>query len=218
MIPIRDQTPIRHIPWANYLLIAIASAAFVYELSVTDLKGFLMSWGFTPGTLTLTDPLGILPVFTSIFLHGGLLHLVTNMWFLTVFGNSVEDRIGPIRYFILFLASGVAAAAAQYVTGPHSPIPVIGASGAISGIIGAYFVWFSRSRIETLLILFPFFPLVSVPSRLFLGYWFLIQLVNGVGSLAAAGGYVGGTAWFAHVGGFLFGFLVASFWRQTRRM
>ena len=149
-------------------------------------------------------------IFTSMFLHGGIMHLVGNMLYLWIFGDNVEDSMGPIRYLIFYLLCGAAAAASQIVINPGTSIPMLGASGAIAGVLAAYFVLFPRAKVLTLIPIFFFLRLVSIPALFLLGFWFILQVVNGVGSLGAGGG----TAWFAHIGGFVAGALLVAVFRR----
>jgi membrane associated rhomboid family serine protease len=157
------------------------------------------------GTATLFSPL------TSMFLHGGWFHLLGNMWFLWVFGNNVEDSMGKVRYAIFYLLCGLAAAAAQAAANPHSAVPMVGASGAIGGVMGAYAALYPRARVEMLLVLGFYVTRAEVPALFVLGYWFLLQLLGGVPSLAAEGG---GVAFWAHVGGFVAGYLLSFVFRD----
>lgn len=155
-------------------------------------------------------------LFSSMFLHGGWLHLLGNMWILWIFGDNVEDRLGRARFLGLYLASGLAAAFLHVLTNPSSPVPTVGASGAIAGVMGAYFRFFPHARVET--IVPPFFlgPVFDFPAVFFLGWWFFLQFFNGAMSLGAAGPGFSGIAWWAHVGGFVFGFAVSLTARRLR--
>jgi membrane associated rhomboid family serine protease len=153
-------------------------------------------------------------IFTSMFLHGGWIHLIGNMWVLWIFGDNVEDRLGHVGFMLLYLASGVAAALLHIFTNAGSHVPTIGASGAIAGVMGAYFRFYPSARVETLIPPFFFGPTFVLPAVLFLGWWFLLQFFNGALSLGARSG---GVAWWAHVGGFVFGFAVCLFLRRRKR-
>jgi membrane associated rhomboid family serine protease len=142
-------------------------------------------------------------MFSSMFLHGGWMHLIGNMWTLWIFGDNVEDRLGRGRFLLYYLVCGLVAAYVHYLTGPRSGIPVVGASGAIAGVMGGYFVLFPRARIVTLLPIFIFIQIVTLPAVVFLAFWFFAQLLNGM--VATAASFGGGVAWWAHVGGFLAG-------------
>jgi membrane associated rhomboid family serine protease len=148
---------------------------------------------------------GILPLFTSMFLHGGWMHLIGNMWFLWLFGDNVEDRLGHARYLLLYLAGGLAGAVTHWFFNPASQVPTVGASGAIAAVMGAYLITFPGARIRTLLPIFIFLTWVDLPAYLILFYWLLLQLLSGVASVAVADPMQGGVAFLAHVGGFIAG-------------
>ena len=224
MIPLRDNIPSRRAPVATCALIAINVVVYFFlEPSPGTPAGtrFAFAWGLVPA-----DLLGGVPrvghpvpvswtVITSMFLHGGILHILGNMWFLWLFGDNVEDALGRARFLVFYLLSGVAAALAQVLMGPGSRIPMVGASGAISGVLGGYILLYPHARVLTLIPIFFFAQIAEIPAFIMLGLWFLIQLVSGLGSL---GFEAGGVAWFAHVGGFLAGMvLVRMFQRQSRR-
>jgi membrane associated rhomboid family serine protease len=199
MIPIKDSARSFSTPWVTITLIVVNVAAFLFQLSLDPFtrNDFIHIFGFVPETHAW------FAVFTSMFLHGGWAHLLGNMLFLWVFGDNIEDILGHFKYIAFYVLCGVAAAYGQYLLDPGSRIPMVGASGAISGIMGAYMVKFPHSRIVMLffaLFIFTF----EVPAWLMLIYWFFIQLISGAGSIAEAGSR-GGTAFFAHVGGFLAG-------------
>ena len=205
MIPLRDNVPSRRIPWLNYTLIAVNAAIFFYQIGLPRAAQYRLigTYGLIPSHYTATGLpfLGYLPFLAAIFLHGGLLHLVSNMWVLWLFGDNVEDRLGPVRYLLLYLGSGLAANVLHYYANPASALPTVGASGAIAGVMGAYFLLYPRARIITLIPVF-FYPLiVEIPAAFFLVVWFVTQLLNA--GVQPAGG--GGVAWWAHVGGFLTG-------------
>jgi membrane associated rhomboid family serine protease len=208
MIPLRDSLKSRSFPLVTVLLIL---ANLLVYLGVSQLgpeaNGLLRQWTFVPhrffawhgGTL---DWERWRPLLTAMFLHANLLHVVSNMWFLWVFGHSVEDRMGHVRYLFFYLLCGVASFLVHGLSAPFSTVPALGASGAISGILGAYLFLFSRARILTLvpIVIIPW--LVEIPAFVFLGVWFLLQFFYGTASSAAQGG----VAWWAHVGGFVVGF------------
>ena len=212
MFPLRDENPSRSVPVVTRLLIALNAAAFVYELMLgPELKPFVFAWGLVPARLTLALRYGeesaavpALTLLTSMFLHGGWLHLVGNMWYLWIFGDNVEDRLGRGRFLVFYLVAGIVAALLQYVLNPASRVPTVGASGAIAGVLGAYLVAFPHARVVTLVPLFPFFQVMALPAVLVLGFWFVMQFFNGALSLGFSTGG-GGIAWWAHVGGFGFG-------------
>ncbi len=226
MIPLRDVNRTRHVPWMVWLLILTCVLAFLQEIALPAplLERFIYLFGFVPRRLT--DPLwaqragfppgGFYTIFTSMFLHGSFAHLLFNMWTLAVFGDNVEDRMGPIRFLLFYLCSGVAAAIAHLVFNPTSTLPTVGASGAIAGVLGAYMFLFPHARVVTFVpILFmPYF--IEVPAAFFLAMWFMIQLLSGWTSLFLPPN-VGGVAWWAHIGGFLCGALVFPFFLRRDR-
>jgi membrane associated rhomboid family serine protease len=219
VIPLRDRNPTRRTPIVTWTLIALCFAAFAIELSVTAAGGdralepFFNQWGAVPADITRAIDAGnwfgpaIVGMFTSMFLHGGWLHLLGNMLFLWIFGNNVEDRLGHVPYLVFYLAGGVAAALAQVVIDPESTIPLVGASGAIAAALGAYIVLFPGARILSLVFLGFFYQLTEVPALILLGFWFVLQLASGFGSFGAETAE-GGVAFFAHIGGFVFGVAV----------
>jgi membrane associated rhomboid family serine protease len=214
MIPLRDVIPSRTTPFVTVSLIALNAAAFLFEQSLAprDLDRLIQVWGFVPA-----DP-GLVPLVTSMFLHGGWLHLVSNMLYLWIFGDNVEDRMGHGRFVTFYLLCGAVGALLQTLVNPASHLPMIGASGAIAGVLGAYVVMFPRSRVLTLVPIFIFVQIIEVPAVILLGLWFALQVLNGLGTLALAGGQdVGGVAFWAHAGGFLTGLLLVWFFRRPER-
>jgi membrane associated rhomboid family serine protease len=213
MIPLRDENPSFTVPFVTRALIAINVALFVVELVLGPLlKPFMMEWGLVPERLTLAlrfheEPwLGpLLTLLSSMFLHGGWMHLIGNMWYLWIFGDNVEDRFGHAGYLAFYLGAGVVAGLVQYATNPASSLPTVGASGAIAGVLGAYAVAFPRARVITLVPLFVFIQIMPLPALLVLGLWFVIQFFSG--TLALASAMSGGIAFWAHIGGFAFGAL-----------
>lgn len=205
------------------MLIAANVFAFLFELSLgRQLQGFLSLVavipseyiGFLKGEPVVTVKLIFAP-FVSMFLHGGWMHLIGNMWFLYLFGDNVEDAMGHACYLAFYILSGLAATVAHITVNPTSDVPVIGASGAISGVVGAYLVMFPKARILTLVPLFFFTEIMTLPALIFIGFWFLFQFWSGLFSLAVP--HVGGVAWWAHIGGFVIGLLLASLlWGQHR--
>ena len=203
MIPLRDVIPSRTTPFVTIGLIVVNVLVFLYELSLGELylEEFLLSWGLVPAAFSWVA------VLSSMFLHGGVMHIGSNMLFLWIFGDNVEDRMGHGRFVAFYLLCGTAAALAQTAMSPDSIVPMVGASGAVAGVMGAYFVLYPHSRIVTLVPIFFFIHIMEVPAIIFLGVWFLLQFVSGVGSIAAATGGepAGGIAFWAHVAGFVAG-------------
>lgn len=210
MFPLRDSTPRKTFPFFNYLIILINIIVFLIQLSAPDFEKFVFTYGFIPARFHLLEPNSYPPLLYSIWLHGGFFHIISNLWFLHIFGDNVEDRLGHLRYLLFYLLAGIFASLTQYFLTINSNIPLIGASGAISGVAGAYFVFFRRSTVETLVPgFFGFFHIIELPVWFFLGYWFFIQVFSGVGSLVTFNISHGGIAWFAHIGGFVYGYYVA---------
>ncbi len=210
MFPLRDSHPSRRFPVINYLLILFTCLVFFIQLIPPDFKEFVYQYGFVPANFNFFNFESYKNIFYSIFLHGGLFHLFSNMWFLHIFGDNVEDRLGHLRYLFFYLAGGVAAVFSQYIFNTDSIIPMIGASGAVSAVAGLYFASFKRARIEALVVgFFGLWHKIELPAWFFLGYWFLTQIYSGLGALATFNSSSGGIAWFAHIGGFVFGYIVA---------
>lgn len=224
MLPIRDSIPSRRVAWVSRGLVAANVLAFALELRQgPGLEAFLYRFGviasqWTPGGGAdwLDWPRLILSLFTSQFLHAGYLHLVANMMFLWIFGDNVEDRLGPARFLRLYFVSGAAAAGAQILMSPASTVPMIGASGAIAGVLGAYFLLFPTARIVTLIPLGFFWQTVELPAYLYLGIWFLLQWAQGLLSIGEVAD-VGGVAFWAHAGGFVVGMLGVVLMRSRPR-
>ena len=199
-MPYKDDNPSKSFPIVTISLIAVNVIVFIWSL--TNFDNTIATYGFVPANFVL------LTIFTSMFLHGGIDHIFGNMLFLHIFGDNVEDKLGKVKYLIFYLLAGLSAALVHFLTGPSSTIPTIGASGAISGVLGAYIVFFPRVRVRT----FSFGFSGSVPAYIMIGLWFLMQLV--FGSVSLIGGTGSGIAFWAHVGGFAFGFLVALVYRK----
>ncbi len=219
MIPLYDDIPARRFPVVNYTLILLNVLVFVWEVSLgPELEAAVRVFGLIPVEFLRSS--GVerwLPVFTSMFLHGGVWHLVSNMLALWIFGDNVEDRMGHVRYLIFYLVCGVIAGLTHVFFNPSSGVPTVGASGAISGVLAAYFVMFPHASVYTLIPLFLFWiEVVRIPAVLYLGLWFLSQLMNGAFALAAAHTVqsMGGVAWWAHIGGFVAGLVLVWFFRR----
>jgi hypothetical protein len=226
MIPLRDENPSGSIPVVTRGIIVLNCLAFGYELMLgPDLRSFMTDWGLVPQRLTLSlhdqqEPLiaPAITLLTSTFLHGGWLHLLGNMWYLWIFGDNVEDRLGKVRFLMFYLVSGIVAGWIHYLANPLSHYPTVGASGAIAAVLGAYAVTFPRARVITLIPLFFYFQIVALPALLMLGLWFVFQFFSGALSLAAGGGGGGwGVAWWAHIGGFAFGAVAMKVIGRPRR-
>jgi membrane associated rhomboid family serine protease len=200
------------------LIILANAAAFYYELlfDPSALNGFISAWGLVPVRFWAAPQDTWITLFSAMFLHGGWLHIVSNMWVLFIFGDNVEDRMGNVGYLVFYLLSGVAAGLLQAYLLPASTVPMIGASGAIAGVLGAYLVLFPRARILSLVPIIFIFTIIEVPAMLFLLFWFASQLFSGVLSLGGASG--SGVAWWAHIGGFVFGLLGVFLFARRRRV
>ncbi|CAG1064480.1 Rhomboid protease GluP [uncultured bacterium] len=209
MIPIKDNIPSKTYPFVTVALIIVNAAVFLYQLTLgmTGLEDFIYKTAAIPVEITSRFDIGpsaIVPLpftlLTAMFVHGGLLHVGGNMLFLWIFGDNVEDRFGHVTFLIFYLLAGVAASMAHIMLEPRSEIPMVGASGAIAGVLGAYFLIFPRAQVNTLVILPLYISMVRLPALIFLGFWFFFQILNS--GVSTSGG---GVAWFAHVGGFIAG-------------
>ncbi|MBM4464239.1 MAG: rhomboid family intramembrane serine protease [Chloroflexi bacterium] len=219
MLPIRDFTPTRRFPALTVSIIVVNIITFAYEL-LAEAGGTLEQTFYTMGVVPFEvihnfGPSVALSFLTSMFLHGGFMHIAGNMLYLWIFGNNVEDSMGRGRFLVFYLLTGSIASAAQVLASPNSRLPTIGASGAIAGVLGAYIVLFPRARIQTLLFLGYFVRMTHLPALLVLGFWFVLQLFNGLLALGVA--QVGGVAWFAHIGGFVAGLLLVRLFTLGRR-
>ena len=223
MIPLRDRNPSGSFPAVTLLLILINVFVFIYEVQLGPaITAFLARHALVPaavtgslryGSISLGDT--VAPFFTSMFLHGGWLHLITNMWFLWIFGDNVEDVLGKFRYLLFYFLCGLAAAVTHFLIQPGSTLPVVGASGAIAGVLGAYAVLFPGARVVTLVPVFFFLQVMELPALLLLAYWFVLQILSGsIEGIAPTSG--GGVAWWAHVGGFLAGVLLVLVMRPRK--
>lgn len=204
MIPLRDTQPSYTTPIVTIGIILANVAAFFYEVSLDQfsLNHLLMDRGIVAARFQFRD------VITSMFLHGGWMHLIGNMWFLWIYGDNVEDILGHGRYLLFYLLCGIAAGMVHVVFNPGARVPTIGASGAIAGVMGAYMAKFPHSRVLTLIPLIIFFTTVEIPAVFILAYWFIIQIFSGVGEIGHSSVSQGGVAWFAHVGGFVAGYIL----------
>ncbi len=211
MIPLHDDIKTRRFPVVTYSLIAFNVLIYLYQIGLgVDLESFLFTYGLVPWNMTkgiasegFSVKGHVLPWISYMFLHGGVVHLLSNMWFLHVFGDNVEDRLGRVRFIVLYFCGGLIAALMQVMTGPSEMVPMVGASGAVSAILAAYALYYPRVRVLALVFIF----LVPIPAFLFIGFWFVVQLFNGYTSLLWESGT--GVAWWAHIGGFAAGLVLA---------
>ena len=216
MIPLRDSVPSGTVPVVTILLIVVNSMVWLYEVSLgTQLEQFVQQYGLTPLRFVtsyrykggFTDN-ALAPAFCSIFLHSGWLHVIGNMWFLWIFGDNVEDRLGHVKYLFFYLVCGIGACLIHVYIHPYSRLPLVGASGAISGVLGAYLLSFPRARVYTLFIIVIFFRIIEIPAFVFLIFWFGLQFLMGASELASHGQDAGGVAHWAHIGGFVIGMVL----------
>ena len=235
MFPLKDNIPTDRFPVVTVMLIALNVLAYFFfqqgtislgDPSNADFLQNLVDFAYIPCELTGETPCDVpqgtaadwVTVFTAMFMHGGLLHLGGNMLFLWIFGNNVEDSMGPFRFIVFYLLSGVAATALQTAINPASDVPNIGASGAVAGVLGGYLLLFPRARVVTVIFIIFFFTIIELPAILILGFWFLQQALFGYFGLTDGSGEGGGVAYFAHIGGFVLGLaLVKLFASEQRR-
>jgi len=230
MIPLRDDVPSKSFPIVSVTLIALNVLVFLYEFSLgPHLESFIRAWGATPmffsamlgteydfvGEPIRAQVFPLLTLFTAMFLHGGWMHLIGNMWYLWIFGDNVEDAMGKFRFIVFYLLTGVVAGVAQILISPHSTIPAVGASGAIAGVLGAYLILYPKARVLTIIPLGWYIQTVRLPALLVLGLWFVIQLFYGLASLPGAG-RTGGVAFFAHIGGFVTGLVLVKLFQKRK--
>ena len=224
MIPVRDDQPRFSTPYVTYFLIGLNLVIFLFEAALTpeSFKALLYQLGMVPANITgllagarLGLVAAFLPTLTSMFLHGSWMHVIGNMWFLWIFGDNIEDYLGHFKYLVFYLLSGLGAAFAQVVLNPHSRVPTVGASGAIAGVLGAYFLLYPRAKV---LIWFPIFFFFYLPAWVTLGYWFAMQFVSGAAtSIANYSETSGGVAFWAHVGGFVAGIVLIKLFPERPR-
>jgi membrane associated rhomboid family serine protease len=218
LIPYKDDNPTEIFPFVTIGIIVLNILVFLLQISIpSGMKEVTYAYGAIPHYLLSFEKVQpvhpALTVFTSMFMHGGLFHLIGNMLYLWIFGNNIEDKLGHLRFFLFYLFCGIVASYSHALTSSHSLIPMIGASGAVSGILGAYLLLFPRANIHTLLFLGFFITTIKIPALIVIGFWAIIQFING---LISAGSEAGGVAWFAHIGGFLIGLLTIKLWLPRR--
>jgi len=223
MIPIRDRNPSGTFPFVTVSIIALNIMVFLFELSMGQgLDSFLFQFGVVPIKVYYsTDIPGsniintYFPFLSFMFLHGGFVHLIGNMWYLWIFGDNVEDRLGRIKFVIFYLICGIGSAIVHVYFNSQSEVPCVGASGAIAGVLGAYMVTFPRARVLVLIPLFIVWQTIELPAIIVLGFWFLIQFFSGTASISSTHG--GGVAWWAHIGGFVLGVILIKLFPKSRR-
>ncbi|MGH2607282.1 MAG: rhomboid family intramembrane serine protease [Anaerolineales bacterium] len=218
MLPLRDTIRSRTFPLVNWAIILANLGIFFYEASLgpRGVERLFSTFALVPSEVTGLQPAGLITLVTSMFLHGGWFHVISNMWTLYIFGDNVEDRMGSSRYLAFYLLGGIVAGLTHVYFSPSTSAPTVGASGAIAAVLGAYFILFPASRVITLVPLF-FLPwLMEVPAVVFLGVWFLTQVLSGLVTIGAAGEF-SNIAWWAHIGGFAFGFLMVHVFARRAR-
>jgi len=215
MFPLSDSIAARRFPFVNILLIAATVFVFIQQLISPNQNLFIYTYSLIPSLVNFNDFSTLVPFVTAIFLHGGFLHIISNMWFLWAFGDNVEGHLGFMLFPILYFLSGIVGNIAQYIVMPNSSIPMLGASGAVAGVLGAYYVLFQHSKIKTMIPFFGFFTTAEIPAPFMLGYWFVLQVFSGAVSLPFSGDS-GGVAFWAHVGGFVTGVAAAKLIRSFK--
>jgi membrane associated rhomboid family serine protease len=218
MFPLRDNVDSQNLPIVTWLIIALNAFVFLIELSVgpDHVEAFLQTYGLVPSDFFAQIGLNeSMHIMSSMFLHAGWAHLIGNMWFLFIFGDNVEDRMGHFRYLVFYLLAGICAAFSQMLISPHSQIALVGASGAISGVLGAYLLFFPSAKVLSLIPMGYYSRTTEIPAVFFLGFWFILQLFTGIVPLAAGMSQDnGGVAFWAHIGGFVFGIITCKLFDQ----
>ena len=218
MFPLKDSVPSSKFPFVNWAIIIINIVVFAKMLQMTRIEenAFIFHYGLIPkklfvenAMLTLSDR--YLPIFSSMFMHGGFMHIIGNMYFLYIFGDNVEDKLGHMKYLFIYVMFGVAAALTQVIMFPDSVIPMVGASGAVAGVMGAYLVFYPKATVKTLVIIIIFITIAEIPAFVFLLLWFGFQFLNGTGGVG------GNVAWWAHIGGFVAGLVYAVYFLRKQR-
>ena len=213
LFPYKDDNPRILVPYVTYVIISINVLTFVFQLNMGMVSSaaereFIYRFGFIPANFS------IITVFTSMFLHGGISHIMGNMWFLWVFGDNVEGVLGHVKFAVFYIICGLAATMSQLFVDPSSTIPMVGASGAIAGVLGMYMIRFPHARVHVFAFIIIFFTTFRIPAMFVLGFWFFNQLTNGLGSLGFD--TTGGVAWFAHIGGFISGVMLNQAFKHIR--
>lgn len=209
MIPLSDSKPAGKFPFWVILIITINVFVFYLEITAVSLEAFINQFALTPALVDFSTPKTLAPFITSQFLHAGFLHIISNMLFLWIFGDNVEAKMGFILFPFIYLLSGIAGGLSQFIFMPDSQIPMLGASGAVAGVLGAYFRWFPNHTVKTLVPVFGFFTIINVPASVMLFYWLITQIFSGFFAVTIAPSDIGGVAYFAHIGGFITGWVSA---------
>lgn len=217
MFPISDSVKSHKFPFVTLVIIIINILVFAQMIFMGS-NSIVEKYALTPTGINFFNPSSLLPFVTSQFLHGGFFHIFSNMWFLWVFGDNVEERVGHIRFLFLYILSGILGAFLQYIISSDSSIPMLGASGAVSGVLGSYFVLFPTHRIKSVVFMFFVITTINIPAAFYIFYWFVIQIFSGFASLPGLKEATGGVAFFAHVGGFILGYFVTrTFYNKTKK-
>lgn len=216
MFPLSDSIKAKRFPFLNLFVIFLTVFVFVEEVIAPDQAAFINRYALIPAKIHLSDRSTIATFFTAIFLHGGLLHILSNMWFLFIFGDNVETALSPLVYLLLYLLAGLAGNIVQYVLMPASTIPMLGSSGAIAGILGCYCVMFPRAKVKTLIFILFFVTIVDLAAPIILGYWFVLQILSGITSLPSISDQ-GGIAFFAHIAGFIVGVIFGMLFKERAK-
>jgi membrane associated rhomboid family serine protease len=216
MFPISDSTKTGKIPFITLAIILANAYVFYKQLSSPNQEAFIFEYALVPSSVNFLNPETLIPFVTSMFLHGGFLHIISNMWFLWIFGDNVEAKLGAIKFILLYILAGIIGGASQFLINPTSDIPMLGASGAVSGILGAYFIMFPAASIRSFIFLFFYATITKIPAMIYIFYWFVIQLFSGIMALPISY-QSGGVAFFAHIGGFAAGLLLAKTFRSRRK-
>lgn len=213
MFPISDSIKSKKLPLVTILLIGLNVYYFIKELQAPDINIFIQNSALIPNKINVFNYRSLLPFLTSMFVHAGFFHIISNMWFLWIFGDGAESYFGPFWFLILYIISGLAGGIFQYVLSPASAIPMLGASGAASGILGAYYILYPAARIKTFIPIFIFITIAEIPAVIYLFYWFFVQLFSGIASLGFTS-QAGGVAFWAHVAGFTAGVFFAKLFKE----
>lgn len=215
MFPLYDSIKAPRFPLMMWVIILINCTVFIYEIIDPHIDSFINQYALIPSHVHFNEYITLIPFITAIFLHGGFFHILSNMWFLFIFGDTVETEISSFGFLLLFLLSGILGNVLQYAIMPHSAIPILGASGAIAGVLGCYYKLFPYAKVKTVLFLFFFVTVFDINAPLILGYWFLLQLISGIGSLFPTSVDQSSVAFFTHIAGFIVGILAAKMMRKT---
>jgi membrane associated rhomboid family serine protease len=207
MFPLSDSLKPTRFPFINWLVVGITIYIFIQQILAPDQLAFINQYALIPSTVDFNNYETLIPFVTSIFLHGGILHILSNMWFLIIFGDNVDARLTPLGYLTLYILAGVVGGVSQYMFMQNETIPMLGASGAVAGILGCYAVLFPHSQVKTLIFIVFFVTIINVSAPILLGYWFILQLISGANTFGELGANQGGVAYIAHIAGFIVGVL-----------